>query len=67
VPDDERVIVSSNKGEPLVLGTEQSMAGTAYSNIIRRLEGERVPFQDLTPPKEGFFDRLKKVFTRSIG
>ena len=27
VPDDERVIVSSNRGEPLVLEQELSMAG----------------------------------------
>jgi septum site-determining protein MinD len=43
VPDDERVIVSSNRGEPLVLEQELSMAGVAFSNVARRLLGEEVP------------------------
>ncbi|NJK53282.1 MAG: septum site-determining protein MinD [Leptolyngbyaceae cyanobacterium SU_3_3] len=44
VPDDERVIVSTNRGEPLVLSETPSMAGSAFDNIVRRLEGEKVPF-----------------------
>src|SRR4028118_342082 len=38
VPDDERVIVSTNRGEPLVLSETASLAGTAFDNIARRLE-----------------------------
>ena len=42
VPDDERIIVSSNRGEPAV--TEgSSIAGQAYRNIARRILGEEVP------------------------
>ena len=40
--DDEDVISSSNKGEPVVLN-EKSAAGQGYRNIARRLEGETVP------------------------
>ncbi|GAP97510.1 septum site-determining protein MinD [Leptolyngbya sp. NIES-2104] len=58
VPDDEKVIVSTNKGEPLVLSETPSLAATAFDNIVRRLEGERVPLMNLEPPKEGFFARL---------
>ena len=63
VPDDERVIVSTNKGEPLVLSDVPSLAGTAFDNIVRRIEGEKVPFLDLTVKSEGFFGRLAKMFS----
>lgn len=66
VPDDERVIVSTNRGEPLVLSDTPSLAGTAYENIARRLEGEKVEFLDLNPPQENFFTRLRKLLTAKI-
>jgi len=63
VPDDEKVVVSTNRGEPLVLSTEtQSLAATAFANIVRRLEGEKVPFLDLSPPAEDFFSRMRRFF-----
>lgn len=67
VPDDERVIVSTNKGEPLVLAETPSLAGTAFDNIARRLEGESVQFLDFTAPNDGFFSRLRRVLTTPIG
>lgn len=67
VPDDERVIVSTNRGEPLVLSTETtSLAKLAFDNVARRLEGEKVEFIDLNPVKEGFLSRLKKVLSRKL-
>lgn len=62
VPDDERVIVSTNRGEPLVLSGSTALAAIAYSNIARRLEGEKVPFLTLEAPPEGFWQRLRHVF-----
>lgn len=62
VPEDERVIVSTNRGEPLVLAEEPSMAGKAFDNIARRLEGENIEFLDLHPVNEGFLSRLRKLF-----
>jgi septum site-determining protein MinD len=65
VPDDEKVIVSTNKGEPLVLASQpnqQGLAGQALQNIVRRLEGEKVPFLDLTPPSDDFLARLRRLF-----
>jgi septum site-determining protein MinD len=62
VPEDERVIVSTNRGEPLVLAEEPSMAGKAFDNIARRLEGENIEFLDLQPINEGFLSRLRKLF-----
>jgi septum site-determining protein MinD len=66
VPDDERVIVSTNRGEPLVLSEIASLAGTAFDNIARRLEGEKVEFLDLNPRPETFFSRLRKFFNTKI-
>ena len=66
VPDDERVIVSTNRGEPLVLSETPSLAGTAYENIARRLEGEKVDFLDLNPPQDNFFTRLRRLLTAKI-
>src|SRR5512136_2127017 len=46
VPEDEYVIVASNKGLPLALDG-RSKAGKAFQNISRRLMGEKVPFLEL--------------------
>ncbi len=66
VPDDERVIVSTNKGEPLVLSEIPSLAGTAFDNIARRLEGETVEFMDLSVPNDGLLTRLRKMFSTKL-
>ena len=60
VPDDESIIVSTNKGEPAVLD-QNSLAGRAFLDIAKRLSGEEVPFMELTE-KNGFMSRLKKIF-----
>lgn len=60
IPDDERVIVSTNRGEPLVLSDQPSVAGVAFDNIARRLEGEKVEFLDMHVPQDNFFSRLRK-------
>jgi len=57
VPDDENIVISTNKGEPLV-GTD-CLSGKAYMNICNRIIGEEVPFLDLNV-KQGFFRRLFK-------
>ena len=60
VPDDENIIISTNKGEPAV-NDKKSLAGQAYRNITRRLMGEDVPFMDLNTP-DGIFSKMKKLF-----
>lgn len=55
VPEDENVIVSTNKGQPLAL-EEKSKAGQAFHNIARRLMGEKVSFLDFNTPN--IFQRL---------
>jgi septum site-determining protein MinD len=60
VPDDEEIIISTNKGEPAV--TEgKSLAGQAYKNITRRIIGHEVPYLDLSGDSK-FLKRLKKIF-----
>ncbi|HEY9907070.1 MAG TPA: septum site-determining protein MinD [Thermosynechococcaceae cyanobacterium] len=66
IPDDERVIVSTNRGEPLVIAEAPSLAGTALDNIARRLEGEKVEFLDLTPNKGGFLGKLRKTLSKKL-
>jgi septum site-determining protein MinD len=59
VPDDEMVVTSTNRGEPVV-SNEGSQAGQAYRNIVGRICGEDIPFMEF--PEEGFFTKLKRVF-----
>lgn len=66
IPDDERVIVSTNRGEPLVLGEEETLAAKAFDNIARRLEGEEVELLDLSLPSENFFSRIRKLLLTKI-
>ena len=60
VPDDENIVVATNKGQPLV--GDSSMAGQAYMNICKRILGEDVPLLDLSE-KSGFWNKLKAVFS----
>jgi septum site-determining protein MinD len=48
VPDDEEVIDTTNRGEPIVLDSTRRLA-SIYYKIARRLEGEIVPFTSLEP------------------
>jgi septum site-determining protein MinD len=59
VPDDEKIVVSTNKGEPAV-NDGKSLAGEAYRNITRRILGEDIPLLNLETD-EGFVVRLKKL------
>ena len=62
VPEDESIVVASNKGEPAVSNSE-SHAGQAYRNIVQRIMGEDVPIMSFEEV-EGFLDKLKKLFQR---
>ena len=59
VPDDQAIVISTNRGEPVVDGTG-SQAGQAYRNIARRINGEDVPFLDLEL-QDNLVHRLKKM------
>ncbi len=60
VPDDQKIIISTNKGEPLVLEEKLSVPGLAFQNIARRLEGQDVPFLDFMAAQDGLLARLRR-------
>ncbi len=62
IPEDTGIITSTNKGEPIV-NDENSLAGRAYSNVARRIDGEEVEFLDLDEPKT-IIDKIKKFFAK---
>ena len=59
IPDDERVVVGTNQGEPIVGG--DSKAGKAYQNICKRILGVDVPFLDMNQG-EGLFSKISHLF-----
>lgn len=60
VPDDENIIISTNRGEPAVTDLKSS-AGQAYRNITKRLMGEDIPMMDLNV-SDGILSKMKKLF-----
>jgi septum site-determining protein MinD len=61
VPDDESIVVSTNKGEPAV-SDAKSLAGKAFNNVALRLLGQDVPFLNLEV-EEGFITKLIKLIS----
>jgi septum site-determining protein MinD len=61
VPDDEKIVVTTNKGEPAVL-SDDSLAGKAYKNIAARIIGEDVPLLDIKKSK-GLWKKLGSFFS----
>jgi len=59
IPEDEHIVVSTNRGEPAVLD-KGSRAGLAFRNVARRLLGEEVPFLPLLE-NGGLPQRLRRV------
>ncbi len=60
VPDDEEIVISTNKGEPAVI-ERKSLAGNAYMNIAKRLIGEEVELLDIESTEEGKFSKILKM------
>jgi septum site-determining protein MinD len=56
IPDDDNVIISTNRGQPVAFETK-SKAGQAFTNIAMRLKGQDVPFLDMDA-KDDLFSRL---------
>ena len=56
VPEDEQVIVSTNRGLPIAT-EDKNMAGKAFRNIAGRLDGEEIPLMDLGS-ESNIFKRL---------
>lgn len=60
VPDDEEIVISTNKGEPAVI-ERRSLAGNAYMNIAKRITGEEVELLDIENSEEGKFSKILKM------
>lgn len=61
VPEDERILVSTNLGSPASLD-EGNKAGAEFRNVARRVRGEDVPFPSLDDEDKGFFGGLRRLF-----
>ena len=66
VLEDEQVIISTNRGEPLTLSGKKSPASKCYINVSQRLSGEDIPIID--PNKEGksFKDKFLRLMQTKI-
>ena len=59
VPEDELIIVSINKGEPIVY-EKRSRAGSAYINAAQRMIGKEVPLEEVEE-ETTFMERLRRM------
>jgi septum site-determining protein MinD len=62
VPEDESVIIGSNRGAPVVTDGK-SRAGLAFRNIAKRIQGLDVPFMDLEP-QSGLWKSIQRFTGR---
>ncbi len=64
IPDDENVIIQTNKGEPSVTNTK-SMSGKAYMETAKRILGEEI---DVTIPgkEEGVWKKFKTFWIKPL-
>ena len=63
IPEDKGIIVSTNKGEPVV-NSDTNLAGQAYRNVARRITGEEVPWLQLDEPTT-WLEKLKRFLSGS--
>jgi septum site-determining protein MinD len=59
VPDDEKIVVSTNRGEPAI-NDQKSSAGQAYRNIVSRIKGDEVPFMTFGED-QGIMLKIKRL------
>lgn len=61
VPEDERILVSTNLGAPAALD-DSNRAGAEFRNIARRLLGEEVAYLALDTQSGGFLSGIRRLF-----
>ena len=66
VLEDEQVIVSTNRGEPLTLTASNSPAAKCYSNIAQRLQGAEIPIIDPSKESSSIKDKFKRLMQTKI-
>lgn len=59
IPEDESILISTNQGLPVAMnGANGSNASQAFQNVALRLDGQEIPFLDLTP-QTGLLNRFR--------
>jgi septum site-determining protein MinD len=62
VPEDESVVKSANKGEPLTF-SDVSPASKAFKNVAGRITGKEIPFMKLEEQRDGgFLSGIRRLF-----
>jgi septum site-determining protein MinD len=59
VPEDEQIIVATNKGEPVVYD-QQARSGRAFLHAAQRILGEEVPLEEIVESPT-LFERLRRL------
>lgn len=62
VPEDRNVVISTNKGEPIILN-DASVAGQAFHNIAQRITGEEVAIIDFDKDPS-LWEKIRTIFSR---
>lgn len=67
IPEDERILISTNVGSPAVLS--DSRAGQAFLNTAKRIRGEDISFamESECTTEKGFMASLKRILSGSRG
>jgi septum site-determining protein MinD len=60
VPEDEQILVASNRGTPAAMNPDESKAGRAFHNIAKRIQGQDIPFMAMEE-ETTFVQRLLKA------
>ena len=66
VLEDEQVIISTNRGEPLTLSGRKSPATKCYLNVSQRLAGEDVPIIDPNKDRKSLKDKFMNLMQTKI-
>jgi len=66
VLEDEQVIISTNRGEPLTLSGKKSPASKCYLNVSQRLSGEDIPIIDPNKGNKSLKDKFMNLMQTKI-
>ena len=64
IPDSEKIIVASNRGEPIVLESKNCLPRIAFDNTTKRLMGEEIAFLDFNTSNAR--NPVKRIFSNFI-
>lgn len=63
IPEDTNVIVSTNRGEPLVLNKKLTLSGIAFENAARRIVGKQDDIIDVNSSSKSILQRVTSLFS----